>query len=432
MRMIRSISVYFFTFFFNAAISFLAFSITTYYLDEKELGIVYLYNSTVLLLVPFISVGAQFVLAIDYFKMPPADYRRHFSNGIMVPLISCALFTLLFLLLFYPFQDVVPVNFFFAIVLPLYCFFAVVNDISTALIRNKEKHLLFSGYSIGRNVIEIGLTIFFVVAMGLKWEGRLASGLISLGAAAIFSLLLFRAWKLWTNESSSREIRQVATSGLPFVPERLAVFVMAYSAGFFINYYQSTEDVGLYGAGMQIAFIVNVSIVALMSWFHPYIFKNLADVPNIRNLRKAVFLYSGISAFITLALILALPVLFQLFIGPKFQGGQVYARFLSLGFFFWSIYGLFVGFLLFKKKNRQIMFISILGMLLSLGLNFFNVRQFGALGATYTSMIVYFIMALVMIVLVNKQYNLKKLLFSSLKEEGLAINLVHKSSSTEL
>jgi O-antigen/teichoic acid export membrane protein len=411
MQFAKSATLYFFTFFFNAAVSFFAFSITTHYLGEADLGIIYLYNSTTLLLVPFISIGAQFALSVDYFKMPLEKYRIHFSNGIMIPMISGAFFTILCVLLYYPLRSFIPINFFFAITLPLSCFLVVMNDIIIALIRNRGSHILFSGYSIAKNLLEISVTILLIAVVGMKWQGRLASGLITLIAAGFTSLILIRKWHLWSGNFQKSEVKKIARIGMPFIPERLAVFALAYSASFYINFYNGTKDVGLYGTGMQIAFVVNVSIVALMSLFHPFIFRNLANVPNLNNLRKAVFAFIGISLFITVALILGTPLLFKLFIGHKFQSGQVYARFLSIGFFFWSVYGVFIAFLLFIKKNRLIMYISLVGMCMSFGLNFYNVKHYGAIGATYTSMIVYFFMAVACMLTVNRFYSLKAIFF---------------------
>ena len=57
------------------------------------------------------------------------------------------------------------------------------------------------------------------------------------------------------------------------------------------------------------------------------------------------------------------------------------------------------------------MYISIIGMLASIGLNFFNVKHFGALGATYTSIIVFALMCLMTLFSVHRIYNFKNLIF---------------------
>jgi O-antigen/teichoic acid export membrane protein len=53
--------------------------------------------------------------------------------------------------------------------------------------------------------------------------------------------------------------------------------------------------------------------------------------------------------------------------------------------------------------------ISIFGVALSLTSNFFSVRYFGPIGATYTTLLVYFAMAALTMYYVNKSYRLAKL-----------------------
>jgi O-antigen/teichoic acid export membrane protein len=100
-------------------------------------------------------------------------------------------------------------------------------------------------------------------------------------------------------------------------------------------------------------------------------------------------------------------LVFKYFVGNAFKPGQKYAIYLVIAFFFWAIYNMLLPFLLNKKKSKLIMSISIVGMLLSIGLNFYNVRHFGALGATYTSIIVFATMCLLTLYSVHKIYNLK-------------------------
>ena len=68
--------------FFTAGVSFATFSLLTRHLNQFDYGIINLYNSTSILLVAFISCGVQFVLNVDYFKLPPEQYRKRFSNSI--------------------------------------------------------------------------------------------------------------------------------------------------------------------------------------------------------------------------------------------------------------------------------------------------------------------------------------------------------------
>src|SRR5215217_7874638 len=92
MRHFRILTIYAFTIFFNAAISFATFSLLTHHLNEVDYGIINLYNSFLVFLSPFIGVGVQFALSVDYFKMDEGRYRKHFTNAFIIPLSACVLF----------------------------------------------------------------------------------------------------------------------------------------------------------------------------------------------------------------------------------------------------------------------------------------------------------------------------------------------------
>jgi O-antigen/teichoic acid export membrane protein len=410
MRHLKSFMIYGATIFFNAAISFATFSLLTHHLSDTDYGIINLYGSSLLFLVPFIGVGVQYALSVDYFRQGPEAYRRHFTNALVIPAAMCVLFTLALLLFHAPLERFIQVSFFFILLLPFTGFLTILNDIMLSLIRNKEKHLLFAGYSIAKNVLEIGFTLLFIISLKYHWEGRLGSTLITLVIVLLVSVFLIRRWKLFGGGLHREEMKKHFTTGLPFVPERLAIFVLMYSDRFFINYYEGTDDVGSYSAGAQIAIIVNLLILTLNNTFYPVLFRKLS-VPEIdRNeIRKVCYAFAGISAVLTVCVILAIPFIFDLFIGPEFQSGQRYAVNLTVANFFWSVYSLFLGFLLSYKKNRLIMSISIFGMIVSLILNFFSVRYFGALGATYTGMVVYFLMALTAFYFSNRLSGLYRL-----------------------
>jgi O-antigen/teichoic acid export membrane protein len=410
MRHLKSFMIYGATIFFNAAISFATFSLLTHHLSDTDYGIINLYGSSLLLLIPFIGVGVQYALSVDYFRQSHEAYRKHFTNALLIPAATCLLFTLVLLLFHAPVVRFIHASFFFVLLLPLTGFLTIMNDIMLSLIRNKEKHLLFAGYSIAKNVLEIGLTLLFILALSYRWEGRLGSTLLTLTAFLLVSVLLIRRWRLYGGGWDKAEVKKLFVAGLPFVPERLAIFVLMYSDRFFINYYEGTDDVGSYSAGAQIAIIVNLLILTLNNTFYPVLFRKLS-LPEIdRNeIRKVCYAFVGISAVLTVCVILAIPFIFELFIGPEFQSGQRYAVNLTIANFFWSVYSLFLGFLLSYKKNRLIMSISIFGMIVSLILNFFNVRLFGALGATYTGMIVYFIMGLTAFYFSNRLSGLYRL-----------------------
>src|SRR6185369_5241605 len=226
MRQLKSLSIYGFTIFFNAALSFATFSLVTHHLNEVDYGIINLYNSFSIFIIPFIGVGVQFLLGVDFFKMDADRFRKHFTNAMVIPVISTVFLTILFLIFNPAIQRLVKINLFFVLTLPFSCLLILLNDVILNLIRNKEKHFLFAGFSIFKNVAEIGFTILFVVSLGWDWQGRLTSSLIALGVAGTIIIYLIRKWDLYKGSFSRSEIKKTFRDGSPFVPERLAIFVI--------------------------------------------------------------------------------------------------------------------------------------------------------------------------------------------------------------
>lgn len=410
-RYIRPLMVYGVTIFSNAALSFATFALLTHHLTEVDYGIINLYNAFIILLMPFIAVGVPFVLNVDFFKMDKEEYRKQFTNALFIPLTTCLFFTILAVAFHGFIERVTKVNMLFAGIAALSCLLITLNDIILNYVRNKEKYLLFAGFSLGKNLVEISLTLFLIIGLGYSWTGRLGSNIITLILSGSMIFYLIWKWRLLAVTVDKKLIGAIMLAGLPFIPERLALFTMGYSDRFFIDHFSGTADVGYYGAGAQIAMIVNLSILTLNNTFYPKLFKGLSGTTlEKKEISKVVWMYLAISAIITASVIAFVPLFFKYFIGPNFQPGKIYAIFLAIGFFFWSIYNVFVAFLLNLRKNKLIMRISLLGMCLSIVANFINVKRFGALGATYTSMLVYLVMAGVTIYHVHKHYNIKKII----------------------
>jgi O-antigen/teichoic acid export membrane protein len=410
MKHFKTFSIYAFTLFFNAALSFAGFSVLTHHLNEVDYGIINLYTSFTVLVTPFIAIGVPFFLSVEYFKKKDEEFKYEFTNAIALPAMACIVFTILFIL-FYPLlEGRLKANPFFIIAVPFFCFMIVLNDVFLYLFRNKQKQYLFAGYSIGKNILEVGTSLLLVIIAGLAWQGRLASSLISLVIACLALMFFIYKWRLFTGHFNKKLMLSILLAGLPFVPERLAIFVLGYSDRFFIDHFKGTAEVGYYGAGAQVAMIVNLAILSLNNTFYPSLFRNLsAESIAFKTVRKLSLIFIGVSFLLTLMVIASIPILFTYFIGPAFRPGQQFALYLTIGFFFWSIYNVFIAFLLNLKKNKLIMYISIGGMMVSLIANFINIRNYGAIGATYTSMIVYGLMAAVTVLFVHKHYDLRKI-----------------------
>jgi O-antigen/teichoic acid export membrane protein len=395
-KVVKHVYIYFLSYFFNAGLSFLTISLLTHYLPNQanDYGIINLYGSFLTLVMPFVSCGVIYPLSVQYYKKDSEAYRQYFTDAQVLTGVSVAFFTLLFLVLRNPLSNFLHVTPIWIIIIPVTVWWIMNNEIMMMMCRMKNLPWKFALFSTGKNLVEILLTIGLVLGLGWAWEGRLLSAALAPVLIGFFSIYLLSRWNFFTNRISWKQIGAISWVSLPFIFERLTVFVLGNSDKYFIDKFdlKGTEQVGLYSVGAQIASIIFLVILSMNSAYQPYLFQSIAS-GNKGRVKRATGLYILAATVIVGALFIGIPLLFKWFINDRFSGAQVFAYYLSGGYFMWAVYNAFLGYLLFHAKNRLILYISFFGMLFSVLCNFYMVPHYGALGAAITSILTYTFLA---------------------------------------
>lgn len=410
MKLHKQVYIYFASYFVNAALSFATVSLLTYYIkDPSDYGIINLYSSFLIFLMPFISGGILYPISVEYFKRPPGTYGSYFTNAQSIPLISVGIFTLLCILFQHILAQFLKVSVAWVWIMPITVWWIMINETAMMITRNKNRPIQFAFFSVGKNLTEIALTVALVIGLHLTWRGRLASAAIAPVLLGIVSIYLFYRWHLIEKKIDWTSTRRIFLLSLPFVFERLGIFVLGYSDRYFIDRFDpnKTREVGLYGLGGQLATIIYLVIISMNSAYQPHLFKKLSE--GFRGkIHKSTLWYITACAVAVVGMYVAIPIVFSLFISSHYQSAKPYAYILCTGYFMWGIYNAFVTYLIYLEKNRQILIISIFGVVSSLSLNSFMVPRYGAHGAAIVSIITYSIMALVCFIYFYKLYIEKK------------------------
>lgn len=408
MKLHKQVYIYFSSNFINAGLSFLILSLLTHYLTTYDYGIINLYSSFLMFLMPFISGGILYPMSVEYFKRPRETYPAYFTNAQTIPLVSLAVCTLLCVAFQHPLSNFLKVSEIWIWIMPAIVWFIMINETAMMITRNNNRPLQFAFFSVGKNFTEIGMTITLVIGLHWAWQGRLLSAALAPMILGVISLYLFYRWHLVAKKIDWSHTRRIFLLCLPFVFERLAIFVMAYSDKYFIDRFDlnGTNEVGLYGLGSQLATIIYLVIISMNSAYLPHLFKKLSEGLKGK-IHKTTGWYVGACAVAVAGMFIAVPVLFRFFIGSRFQDAKPYVYLLCTGYFMWGIYNAFMGYLMYLEKNRQILFISLLGTVSSFSLNMILVPRLGAQGAAITSIITYSMMAVFCFLLVRKYFILK-------------------------
>jgi len=176
----------------------------------------------------------------------------------------------------------------------------------------------------------------------------------------------------------------------------------------------SMVQLGIYGACYKVAILMTIFIQAFRYAAEPFFFSQAKD-KNAPELYSAVMNYFVIAvSFIFLTVMMYIDVV-MLFVGEKFrEGAKVVPVLLMANLFLGIYYNLSIW---YKITNRTIYgaYISIIGAIITLVLNFLLIPLMGYMGAAWATFICYLSMMIISYYTGQKyypvNYNFKKLLF---------------------
>ncbi|RZM00446.1 MAG: hypothetical protein EOO88_58695, partial [Pedobacter sp.] len=280
------------------------------------------------------------------------------------------------------------------------------QEVIMALTRNRSMPLAFAFFSIGKNLMEGVFSLLFVISLHQAFEGRINGLALASLITLVAILITLWKWGYFTSFTGLSVSKQILIVSAPLMIERISIFVITSSDRYFINTYVGTSEVGLYGVGAQIATIANLTLLSMNNFFYPYIFRTIKNKKDGQpaSVRKAIYIYAGVSIIAILGVLIATPFVFKWSIGPAFQSAQPYALLLTAAYIPWAIYQSLVPILLFEQENRYIMLISVTAIIFSLASNFTLVPLLGAKGALITLLTVNSIMAIMAFVKIRTKY----------------------------
>jgi O-antigen/teichoic acid export membrane protein len=404
MKLTKSFLIYTGVSFLSAAIPFFLLPVLTTHLSNKDYGIITLFSTTVSFVLPFISVGIPQLIGVDYFKKEEKDFKKEFATSIFFILVFAALALLIFYLFQHQIKSALKFESNFLFFIPLVCVGATFVEILYVLYRSKENVTEYSVLSIVQTLLETFITLFLILVLFYKWEGRILSTIAISIFFIVFSLIKFYKWKLIPQKIDYHQIRSILIFGFPLIFERLRTFVLNSSDKYFVAKIVDVENLGIYSVATSVSMLILVFVNSLYIAYSPFLFKTLESGKDYNKIVKMIYVLIAATLIATIGLSLTSGFIFKHFLGKDFQNGQPYVFWLSIGYFFWGINAYFQAIILYKKKTFNLLIISVVGLVINLILNYILINKYQTIGAAYSTAITYFLMSiLTVIVATNTQ-----------------------------
>jgi O-antigen/teichoic acid export membrane protein len=273
--------------------------------------------------------------------------------------------------------------------IPLIALMKVIFDFNVNIIRNESKVVLFGVFQVSSTVIEMGLSLAFVVLFGLSWIGR-AGGILFAAIITGFASLVFmtkRGYFLWSPDLAM--IRSSLKVSIPLIFHTLSTVIINMSDRFFIERMQGQEALGIYNVGYTFGMMGLLVVDAISKVWTPWLFKQLAN----ENKKQKEFIvqltYVGFVGLILMAIVLtgiswiAIPIMTD----KAYHGAVTYVSWVALSYAIRGMYSLVFPYLVHKDKTQFVGVSTVTAAILNLIANYFLIKHFGAVGAAQATLL---------------------------------------------
>lgn len=408
MKLFRAFSAYTLLGFLNAGLGFLLLPVLTRYLSPEDYGIISLVNVYVSVLMPVLGLSTAGLATVEYYNtsVSKPEFQKLFSSIRIIPLLILVPLSIIFISgqSFLPGLMEIP-ELAYWLILPLTLFSLYASNFSTFLITTKKVRL-YGITTIARVIFELAITLFFVVYIGRNWDGRIFSAIIITGGLSCISIYYYRKWNLLSSDIRIKYVRQAILFGSPLIIHQIGKFVINQSDRLFLAKMVSMEEMGIYSVGYQVGTVILILVTAFSNFFSPFLYERLnKNSPEAkREIIRVSYIFLLVISIAVIALTIATPIIFRYFIDVNFSDGTKYVFWVGLGYFFWGFYAILSGYIFFLKRTKILGYIALLNVVLNILFNYLFIKSFGAIGAAYATCLSYFIIAGIMVVVVNRLY----------------------------
>ena len=274
-----------------------------------------------------------------------------------------------------------------------YSFISFFLDIFTIipliLFRIKQNAIAFVLFSTCKVLLQYLLVIFFVIYSNLGLVGFYLGNLLALIPFVFISIYLM--FKSTIFNLNIERIKKGLNYSLPLIPGSLAYLLLNSGDRFFLEYYVTLSDLGIYNISSTIALSLNLLISSVYKSVEPEIFIKYSEDSFslfINNFKKLflffIYTFSIILAFFTKEV--------MELISKDFSSVYLYVPIILISVLMSGSNVVYSGILSAEKNTRSISKAVLIGTIISLSFNFYLIPIVGVYGSVISSSIAFIAM----------------------------------------
>lgn len=407
-KIIRSSGIYTGVSVFNQAISFLMLPVLTRFLSPLHYGILATFQAVYPMSESFVDMGSTAAVSRKYFDKECSGFAM--GQYIFNALVLRAALLLVLFGVFFSFKGILIEKFHFPLwliaLIPCLAFIGALTNTVLKLWIAQKMALLYSFFQCGRVVINIGLSLFLVAAMGLSWGGRVGAITFTEFSFAFIGLAFLLRNNLLKFGFSKGVIKDIWLFGMPVFVYGIGQWIINLTDRFFLNVMVGVSATGIYSVGYSLASVVEFIAGGVSFAVMAILFEKLNSPSEAQKLTivKYTYLYFIGLFIIMVAWILILPYFVNFFVGKNFSASLEYVPWISAAYFANAMCRIFFLFIVYSKKTIYLVYAVSAAAIVNLALNYILIRANGAIGAAQSTLISFMVKLFLTCIFMQKVY----------------------------
>lgn len=384
MGLFRGATIYLGANIVNAAIPFLLLPVLTRILTPAEYGIVAMFITLVSVFNAFTGLSVYSAVSVRYFQLTREELAEYISSCLGILVVSTAA---LLLIIIAGSQWIVhftgiPADWLYVAVIIAAMQFVV--NLILSLWQVSEKPWHYGGAQVGRSFLETLLSLLFVLAVGMSWQGRLLGY-----SAATFIVGMLAIYWLHNYDFIRRPLTWVKHTqdalkfGLPLIPHHIGGLLIVSADRLIINSLLGSEKVGVYMVALQISQVIGLLTDSFNRAYAPWLFKQLVE-PNDHaklSIVRGTYIYFVAIASLSSVYGLLAPHFLGFVVGSQFVASASLVTPIALGLAFGGCYYMVVNYIFYTGKTQLLAVISLGVGVLNIPITYFLAREWSLFGA---------------------------------------------------
>ena len=370
-------------------ISFFLVPVYTSVLTTGEYGTYDLFNTTVSLLIPFLTLNIKestlrFSMSEDY------DKKRVFSISLKYSLNSILLFSL-FICLNHYFVFSSAMNDYSELIILMFLA-QVLQGLLTNFARGLDRLKDIAVSSVVCSLMIIVLNIVLLVPMHMGLNGYFIANIVGPLVQVIYLYIVCKCWKYISFSRCEKNLKtEMKNYSFPLIANSTAWWINSVSDRYIIIWMRGVAENGIYAVAGKIPSIVDVfQGIFSQAWTLSAV-KEFDPNDSGGFFSKMYAMYNMFMTLVSAMIIIVSRLLARILYSKDFFSAWRYVPFLTMAVLFGALAGYCGAIFSAAKASRYYAYSTLIGAVVNVLLNIILVRRMGALGAAIATSISYFV-----------------------------------------